>query len=34
MPFRLLSTVDLVLVADGEGGAKLGQKLLGWQSKL
>ena len=29
---RLLSTLDLVLVAEGE--AELGQKLLGWQSKM
>ena len=29
---RLLSALDLVLVA--EGGAELGQKLLGWQSKM
>ena len=25
---------DLFLVAEGEGEAELGQKLLGWQSKL
>ena len=31
---RLLSAVDLVLVAESESGAELGQKLLGWQSKL
>ena len=32
MPLRLLSAVDLVLIV--EGGAELGQKLLGWQSKM
>ena len=32
MPLWLLSAVNLVLVA--VGGAELGQKLLGWQSKM
>ena len=32
VPLRLPSAVDLVLVAGGR--AELGQKLLGWQSKM